>query len=97
MCAIFGIYGENNLKLLKRMSNCQLSRGPDSQSFYSDKINKFSFGMNRLAVIDKKNGKQPMFSFDKNYLTPYELEDFINLTQNDLWNQTINQEILIYF
>ena len=29
---------------------------------------KISFGMNRLAVIDKKKGNQPMFSHDGRHL-----------------------------
>lgn len=68
MCAIFGIIGETNPSTLKEMSRCQIYRGPDKQSFFIDKKNKFSIGMNRLSVIDKKNGSQPMFSHDKRYV-----------------------------
>ena len=68
MCAIFGIIGETNPATLKEMSSCQIYRGPDKQSFFIDKKNKFSIGMNRLSVIDKKNGSQPMFSHDKRYI-----------------------------
>ena len=68
MCAIFGIIGETNLSLLKRMSSCQIYRGPDSQSFYENKKSNFSIGMNRLSVIDRKSGKQPMFSHDKRFI-----------------------------
>ena len=68
MCAIFGIIGETNPTTLKKMSSCQIYRGPDSQNFFNDKKNKISIGMNRLSVIDKKNGKQPMLSYDKRYL-----------------------------
>ena len=57
------------LDFLKKMSNCQIYRGPDTQSFYINKKNKISLGMNRLAVIDKKKGNQPMFSHDKRYLS----------------------------
>ncbi len=69
MCAIFGIFGEYNQSIVHKMSKCQLSRGPDKTSFYFNKKKKVSFGMNRLAVIDKKNGKQPMLSHDKKILT----------------------------
>ena len=69
MCAIFGIIGKSDVRLLKKMSNCQIYRGPDTQSFYINKKNKISLGMNRLAVIDKKKGNQPMFSHDKRYLS----------------------------
>jgi len=68
MCAIFGIIGKSDIGLLKKMSKCQIYRGPDTQSFYINKKNKISLGMNRLAVIDKKRGHQPMFSHDKRYL-----------------------------
>ena len=68
MCAIFGIIGKSNNSLLKKMSKCQLYRGPDNQTFFVNKRSKISFGMNRLSVIDKKKGNQPMFSHDKRHL-----------------------------
>ena len=68
MCAIFGIIGKSDIGLLKKMSKCQLYRGPDNQTFFTDKNHRVSFGMNRLAVIDKKNGNQPMFSHDGRHL-----------------------------
>ena len=68
MCAIVGIIGEANHKTLKKMSICQLYRGPDTQKFFINKKHKISIGMNRLAVIDRKNGSQPMFSNSKRYL-----------------------------
>ncbi len=71
MCAIFGIYGEYNPKITKLMANCQKDRGPDKTSFYFNKKKKISIGMNRLAVIDKKNGNQPMISYDKKILTVF--------------------------
>ena len=68
MCAIFGIIGQSDIGLLKKMSKCQLYRGPDNQTFFTNKKFKISFGMNRLEVIDKKNGSQPMFSHDGRHL-----------------------------
>ena len=65
---IFGIIGKSDTGLLKKMSKCQLYRGPDDQTFFTNKKFKISFGMNRLAVIDKKNGNQPMFSHDGRHL-----------------------------
>ena len=55
MCAIIGIIGQANHKMLKKMSDCQIYRGPDSQKFFINTKHKISIGMNRLAVIDKKN------------------------------------------
>lgn len=50
------------------MSKSQLYRGPDMQSFYTNQYHNLSIGMNRLSVIDKKKGKQPMFSYDKRHM-----------------------------
>ena len=68
MCAIFGIIGEGNQNILKKMSDCQKYRGPDEQRFFVDKKRKISIGMNRLSVIDKKMGSQPMLSHDGRFL-----------------------------
>ena len=40
MCAIFGIIGEGNQNILKKMSDCQKYRGPDEQRFFVDKKRK---------------------------------------------------------
>ena len=40
MCAIFGICGENNIDLLKKISKSQIYRGPDSQNFFLMRIIK---------------------------------------------------------
>ena len=71
MCAIFGIVGEANLLLLKKMSSCQIYRGPDKQSFLINKKNNFSIGMNRLSIIDKKKGIQPMYSHDGRHVVVF--------------------------
>ena len=68
MCAIFGIIGKSDRNLLKKISTVQLFRGPDSQENYFNEEKTFCFGSNRLAVIDKKRGRQPMFSEDKKNL-----------------------------
>ena len=101
MCAIFGIIGKSDVRLLKKMSNCQIYRGPDTQSFYINKKNKISLGMNRLAVIDKKKGNQPMFSHDKRYLSIFngtiynflELKKF--LIKKISFNTNSDTEVLI--
>ena len=71
MCAIFGIIGEANRKMLEKMSVCQLYRGPDSQNLFINQKHKISIGMNRLAVIDRKNGSQPMYSNSKRFITVF--------------------------
>ena len=65
MCAIFGIYGEYNKKNLIKLSEIQKLRGPDHTGFYLSKKQNISLGMNRLAVIDIKQGNQPIFSENK--------------------------------
>lgn len=68
MCAIYGIIGQNNIELLKKMSASQIFRGPDSQEFYDHKETNVSFGINRLAVIDRELGIQPMLSWNKKFI-----------------------------
>jgi len=68
MCAIFGICGKNNESLLKNISKSQIYRGPDSQNFFIDQSKKLSLGNNRLAVVDREGGNQPMWSSDKKFL-----------------------------
>ena len=71
MCAIFGIIGDTSKTILKKMSSCQMYRGPDSQKFYINHEQNVSLGMNRLAVIDKKMGSQPMISQDKRFVVVF--------------------------
>jgi len=71
MCAIFGTIGKSNLNLLKEISQKQIFRGPDRQSFYVSPDNLVSMGNNRLSVIDQKNGNQPMYSNDKRYVVVF--------------------------
>ena len=67
MCAIFGVIGENNPELIKKMSRVQEYRGPDKQNFLIKPNYNFCIGNNRLSVIDIKNGHQPMESYDGNF------------------------------
>ena len=71
MCAIFGTVGIANLKLIKEISRKQIFRGPDEQNFYVSDDNLVCLGNNRLSVIDKQNGKQPMFSFNKRFIAVF--------------------------
>lgn len=67
MCAIYGIIGKINQNLINDISKKQLYRGPDKQNSY-ESIDKLAIlGNNRLAVIDKENGHQPMTSEDGRY------------------------------
>ncbi len=71
MCAIFGIIGKKNDSLLKKISESQIYRGPDEQNFFVDKDKSIYLGSNRLAVVDKAGGQQPMLSDDGNYVITY--------------------------
>ena len=67
MCGIAGILGDSPLKkeLLKKFLLTNHHRGPDSKGEYSD--NNISLGMNRLSIIDIKNGDQPLSSENGRY------------------------------
>ena len=71
MCAIFGIIGKTYKVLINKISSLQLFRGPDSQKSYINEEKKFCLGNNRLEVIDKVGGKQPMFSSNKRFVIVY--------------------------
>ena len=61
MCSICGIIGEDRehiAEALKNMSAQMSSRGPDQNGIYLNE--SIAFAHNRLAIIDKENGKQPM-------------------------------------
>lgn len=63
MCAIFGIFGEYNLKEAKRALALISHRGPDSSNFIYDK--NFFLGHNRLSIIDlDKEANQPFIYQD---------------------------------
>jgi len=69
MCGIFGFYGFENKKLLEKMCKSITHRGPDSIGYFVD--NKISLGNTRLAVIDLKTGKQPIFNEDHSVCTVF--------------------------
>ena len=71
MCAIFGTIGKTNLELIKEISQKQIFRGPDDQNFYTSKDNLVILGSNRLSVIDKEKGTQPMLSSNKRFVTVF--------------------------
>ena len=68
MCGITGIcnFNSKNLSIVKKMNFIQAHRGPDSEGYYYDKINKVCLGMTRLAIIGLTSGNQPQYSQNKN-------------------------------
>lgn len=63
MCGICGFYGTEDKKLLRRMNDSMIHRGPDDSGYYSDK--DCSLAMRRLAIIDVAHGHQPMHNEDE--------------------------------
>lgn len=69
MCAIAGIAGFRDDKLLKKFSEELKHRGPDGEGFYRSP--NVSLLNRRLAIIDVKGGKQPIFNEDKSIVVVY--------------------------
>ena len=69
MCGILGLYAlkeENiDLKYFQKLLAITNFRGPDSNGVYHDK--NFIFGINRLSIVDKPNGNQPISTEDGRY------------------------------
>ena len=60
MCGIIGFVspkGEKE-KIIKKMTDRLIHRGPDEEGFYIDK--DIALGHRRLSIIDLDNGKQPI-------------------------------------
>lgn len=62
MCGIAGYYGPHDKQLLEVMSKCQAHRGPDGEGYYLD--GNVGFSQQRLAIIDREGGTQPMTTKD---------------------------------
>ena len=58
MCGIFGFTGAPNEQALYKMSSAIIHRGPDERGYLTR--NNASIGICRLAIVDIKNGKQPI-------------------------------------
>ena len=56
MCAIYGVIGKVNHKLIKQISDIQIYRGPDQQNIIESDDKLTILGNNRLSVIDKEKG-----------------------------------------
>ena len=71
MCGINGIISKNKdkNKQIKNMNNIIIHRGPDSEGTYIDDY--VALGHRRLAIIDIKNGNQPIYNEDKSIVIVY--------------------------
>jgi len=69
MCGIAGFYGFRNDDLIKKISKEIVHRGPDGEGFFiNDKVTLLN---RRLAIIDIKGGKQPIYNENKSIVTVY--------------------------
>ena len=65
MCGIAGCFAyDDTKKILAKMSDAMTHRGPDGagETSFTDKGVKIGLAHRRLAIIDRKAGKQPMKS-----------------------------------
>jgi len=65
MCGICGTTGIADERLMRRMCEVLVHRGPDDTGFYIDKESRISLGVRRLSIIDLKGGHQPIHNEDK--------------------------------
>jgi asparagine synthase (glutamine-hydrolysing) len=69
MCGIAGIIGSSfkeKDKVIEKMTDLLIHRGPDDKGFYCDE--DIALGIRRLSIIDLEKGKQPIFSEDGNFV-----------------------------
>ncbi len=101
MCAIFGMIGKTDNALLQKISKIQIYRGPDNQGFFESDDKRILLGNNRLAVIDKKNGNQPIISADGRYVVIFngciynflEIKDYL-IKKNITFNTNSDTEVV---
>lgn len=70
MCGIAGYFGlEPDLDLLQRMGAAQRHRGPDDEGTYVD--GPVGLAHQRLSIIDREGGRQPMATDDGRFVLAY--------------------------
>lgn len=65
MCGIVGFVGQtkNKEKIVKKMADRIVHRGPDGEGYYTD--SEVALGHRRLSIIDVEGGAQPMYNEKK--------------------------------
>ena len=104
MCGFVGFVGnpKNKEKIIKKMTDKIIHRGPDSEGYYTDDF--VSLGFRRLSIIDLKDrASQPMESIDKNYVIVFngEIYNHLELKEDLLkrgykFKTTSDTEVLLY-
>ncbi len=71
MCGIAGFVGnvKDKKKVLKKMTDRIIHRGPDAEGFYVK--GNVALGQRRLSIIDIEGGRQPMFNSNKNLVVVF--------------------------
>lgn len=81
MCGIVGFIdkSKNKKKIIKKMSDKIIHRGPDSEGFYLD--DNVALAHRRLSIIDLSSGTQPMYNEDKSIVIVFngEIYNYIEL------------------
>jgi len=62
MCGICGFSGPSDERLLRKMAETIIHRGPDEDGFYGD--GKMNLASRRLSIIDVQTGRQPIHNED---------------------------------
>lgn len=68
MCGIIGWKSNTqrvNENIIRKMADAIAHRGPDGEGFYYSNDGSLCLAHKRLAIIDPKNGHQPMKSLDE--------------------------------
>jgi asparagine synthase (glutamine-hydrolysing) len=83
MCGICGTTGIADERLMRRMCEVLVHRGPDDIGFYIDKESRISLGVRRLSIIDLKGGHQPIHNEDKKIWIVFngEIYNFVELRE----------------
>lgn len=113
MCGIYGYICKTGFRLnqadeenFDKLSNLLSHRGPDDKGSFKSENNKIFFGHNRLSILDlSKQGHQPMFSKNKNFLITFngEIYNHIDLrkklatSNNVVWQSNSDTETLLNF
>ncbi len=65
MCGFVGFVGKekNKKKIIKKMADRIVHRGPDGEGYYTDE--EVALGHRRLSIIDVDGGDQPIYNEDK--------------------------------
>ena len=103
MCGIVGFVNNdkktNKDKIIKKMADKIIHRGPDSEGYYTD--GDIALGHRRLSIIDLSNGLQPMFNEDENLVVIFngEIYNFKELKKdlkNHKFKTNCDTEVLLH-